>query len=337
MEGDSAYRFTIKAISISGLKEQKKKQVIAWLLLVSCAISGYLLFAYAREAPRTVHSFAQVDSLIETELAKFSIGIRQVEQSAVQVDSTFSRKIYQVSLPPGFSKTQLHAVLNRQFHPLGISTPAQVTFPDNQMQIHLEYRGTIIRTIELQTDPDLTVQRHPASIILALDEQPDSELLSLLTSFGEPIPLAFEVQQPMEANELQKILSGRYNRLCFWLQSKDNEDLIQSNPSMALRKLKQFEEVLPEANILLFGTSSGQRELLSQTDLTYVDARNAFRLYEEAGKATFLEELNKLKSEQSSSVVIISATETTLNWLNQKLPNLKKAGVTFRPPTKLTF
>jgi hypothetical protein len=77
--------------------------------------------------------------------------------------------------------------------------------------------------------------------------------------------------------------------------------------------------------------------MAAQTDLTFIDARKALYLHEKLGKASFLEELNKLKSDQSYSLAIITGNETTLRWLGEKLPELNKAGVELIPPPKINF
>lgn len=321
------------------MKEQKKKRIIALLLLISCTVSGFMLFTASYGTSEKFQSLAQADSLIEYELKSFSIHEQQIRRSSIEVDSTFSRAIYHIDLPAGFSKTQLHAELNRKFYPLGISTPARISFPDQQMQIHLKYKGTVFRTITLNTDPDLAYTRERASIIIAVDGFPDDELLNSLTSFGEPIPIVLSVSHPMEANELQKSLAGRYDRILFWLINDENEDLIQHNPTMALRRLKQFEDILPNARVQLIGSDNSSQvdNMIAQTNLTYIDARDALHLHEKLGKATFLEELNKLKSSRSYPLAVIKGNETTLHWLGEKLPELKKAGVELIPPPKINF
>lgn len=319
------------------MKEQKKKKFIALLLLLACLLSGYMLVRTSEEATKHLQSFAGADSLIELELESFRISDQYIQSANIQIDSSFSRKVYYVDLPSEFSKTQLHAELNNRFHPYGISLPARVTFPEGNMQVHLQYKQTIIRTIVLRTDPDLTLQRSSASIVVAFNEQPDEELLNTIANFGEPIPIVLGVQHPMEANELKKTLGGYYNRILYWLQTESNEDLIRHNPTMALRQLKQFEDLLPQANILLFNQADKSNSIATQTDLTFVNMENALRLHEELGKAAFLEELESLKANQSYPIAIITANETTLSWLEQKLPDLKKAGVILIPPPKTTF
>lgn len=324
------------------MKEQRKKRIIVLLLFVSCTVSGYLLWAASDGTTQQLQSLSRADSLIERELQKFSIPSQHISTSVTRIDSAAIRKTYQVELPPGFSKTQLHAELNRRFYPLGVSTPTTVRLPEHNMNIHLLYRGTIFRTLKLRTNSELSLHRNRASIIVAFEGLPDSELLNKLTSMGEPIPIVLNITHPMQANELLKSFSGQYERILFWLQNDEGEDLIQSNPSTARRRLNQFENVLPNAELLLVDRGSSNqlnrsKQIVTQTALTFVDAREALRLHEELGKASFFEELNKLTSAQSPSLAIISGNETTLNWLNQKLPELKKGGVELVPPPKITF
>ncbi|HLR33129.1 MAG TPA: hypothetical protein VK074_11605 [Fodinibius sp.] len=321
------------------MKEQKKKRVIVTLLLISCAVSGYILLAASDGTPKKLQSLARADSLIAYELAKFNIASQQIRRSSITVDSSFNRKVYRINLSPGFSKTQLHAELNRTFHPLGISTPARVTFPDRQMRIHLEHEGTIVRTLVLNTDPDLAYRRARASIIVVLNEIPGNSLLDKLISFGEPIPVVLPIDYPMQANEFQKSLSGRYDPILFWLQNEEDEDLIQHNPPAARRQLKQLEDILPNARLLLTGgaASADMETIAARTALTFINTRNALRLHEELGKASFSAELNKLKSGISHPIAIVTGNETTLNWLGEKLPDLKKAGVVLVPPPEFDF
>src|SRR5699024_1238225 len=163
-------------------------------------VSGYILLAASDGTPKKLQSLARADSLIAYELAKFNIASQQIRRSSITVDSSFNRKVYRINLSPGFSKTQLHAELNRTFHPLGISTPARVTFPDRQMRIHLEHEGTIVRPLVLHIDPDLAYRRARASIIVVLNEFPGNCLLYKLISFGQPILAVLPTDYLMQAN-----------------------------------------------------------------------------------------------------------------------------------------
>lgn len=320
------------------MKEQKKKKVIAILLFVSCFVSGYMLFMSSGKASRQLRNLAQADTLINKELAAFHIKDRQVRVSTINIDSTFSRKIYHIGVPFQFSKTQLHADLNNTFYKYGVRTPAKVSFPEKNVQIELVYHKTVIRTISIQTDPDLVLNQHKINILVVFNEIPDDEIISQLTSLGDPIPIVLTIKSPMEANELAKKLKTRYRHLIFWLQNDNGNDLIKTNPAKAINKLNQLEDIMPEAKMLLFNNQSDEKpKLVSKTDISFVDASNALMLHEDLGKASFQEELDKLANDPSQSMALVIGNETTVSWLSKKLPELKRAGVDITYPPNTHF
>ena len=319
------------------MKEQKKKRLIALLLLVSCVISGIMLFATSEEGAQRLRTLAQADSLIKQELAAFNISDEQILLSATRIDSNFSRKTYHIGLPYQFSKTQFHAELNNRLHKYGVGTPAKVTFPERNVDIHLLYRGTVIRTLAMQTDPEMVLKRNRISLLFVFDGRPDTELINQIASLGEPIPVVIKIKNPLQANEIRKELTN-YKRLIFWLEDRDGEDLIRTSTPAATAKLKQIEEVLPSAHILQFQyPQKTRRKIAGQTDLTFIDAADALMLHQEVGKGAFFEELHKLQANRNHSVAVITGNETTISWLAEKLPELKKAGATVVPPPQTNY
>lgn len=320
------------------MKEQKKKRVIASLLLVSCFISGYLLFAASGGESNRLHDLARADSLIQKKLSDFNISNRQVQITTTRIDSNFSRKTYHIGLPYRFSKTQFHAELNRTFHDLAIETPAKVTFPERNVNIHLLYRGTVVRTLSLQTDPELVMNRSRISILITFTQLPNEKLISDLASLGEPIPIVIKVKNPMQADNFKKQINSYYDHVVFWLQNQDGESLMTANPSTAASQLKQLENVLPEAQILQFRQNDQtQQQLMTNTNLTFINATNALLLDDGLDKSSFFERLNKLYAQPDHSMAVITGSETTLSWLQEKLPELKKAGIEIVPPPQTNF
>lgn len=321
------------------MKEQKKKRLIALLLLISCFISGYMLFAIPGMSSQQIQSFAQADSLIREELSAFNIEEQQFQISSIRVDSQFTRKIYHIGVPYQFSKTQFHAELNKRFYPYSVKTPAKITFPEKDMDIHLLYQNTVIRSLSLQTDPDLTLNQNRISILVVFENVPGEDLMSRLKSLGEPIPIVLTVENPIQANELRKRIGSQYEHIIFWLQNDQGEDLITADRAKALNKLRQLQEVLPEAVILQYPSpgkisAENKKMLVSNTKIAFVDASNAPILDEQMEKASFLDSLEKLQSRQTHAMAIITGNETTLRWLSQKLAELKKAGAVIVPPVK---
>ncbi|WP_445665713.1 hypothetical protein [Fodinibius sp. AD559] len=281
-------------------------------------------------------SLAQADSLIQQQFSIFNISDDQVSIATTRVDSNFSRKTYYVGLPYRFSKTQFHAELNDALYPFGIRTPARVTFPQKNVDIQLSYRETVIRTISLQTDPELSLQQNDISLLLSFDEIPQSQIISQLNALAEPIPLVLKIEQPMQVQTLKKELNGRYPSVIFWFQNKNGDDLIKTNPEAARARLDRLQDISPNSHVLI--TENEATPLINKFNkLTFVDVSNAQLLHEQLGKKAFLEELTILQSNTRSYLALITGTETTVEWLIEKLPDLKKAGARIIPPPKMNL
>lgn len=297
-----------------------------------------MLFAGPGGEVKQLSSLAQADSLIQSKLSEFNIGEEQIRISTSQVDSSFIRKTYHVDLPFQFSKTQFHAELNRTLHKYSIKTPAKVTFPEQNIAIHLLTSGTVIRTLSLETDPKLVMSHNKVSILFTSEELPGETLVSELASLGEPIPLVIKIEDPMQANEFAKKIKNHYNRLIFWLQDNNGESLMATNPDNAKRKLNQLGDILPEAHILQFRQNDQrQQQVMTKTNLTFINASDALLLNEEMGKASFFEELDKLLSQPEHSTAVVNGSHQTLSWLKEKLPELKKDGIDLVPPPQTSF
>lgn len=132
------------------MKEPLQKKIIVLLLVISCFISGYTFFTVSDHSSKTLHSFAQADSLIEQELANFNILPDQIRTQTIVIDSTFSRKVFRVEVPTHLSKTEIHAELNEIFYPYAVKTPGRVIFPEKHIKIHFLYQDTIVRTLFLE-------------------------------------------------------------------------------------------------------------------------------------------------------------------------------------------
>jgi hypothetical protein len=318
------------------LKEQKKKQLIAILLLVSCFVSGFILFSTSDQNTKRLKSLAQADSLIQQQFSSFNISEDQISVAITRVDSSFARKTYYVGLPYRFSKTQFHAELNEFLHPFGVRTPARVTFPQKDVDIQLSYRETVIRTISLQTDPELSLQQNDISLLLSFENIPQPEIISQLNALAEPIPLVLKIEQPMQVQSLKEELNGQYSSVIFWLQNKNGDDLIKTNPEAARARLDRLQDISPNSHVLV--TGSNAKPLVNKFNtLTFVNASNAQLLHEQLGKKVFLEKLTLLQSNTRSYVALITGTETTVEWLIEKLPDLKKTGARIIPPPKMNL
>ncbi len=130
-----------------------RKRWIVLLLVASCLAGGILLLTWTPQEYQILRSPAQLDSLIELNLERFQVEDQRVRTTSIRLDTTEVRRIYNLRLPPHISKTQWHYELDKLVRPYGVSTPARVIFPEQDMRIHLAYRENILRTLHIRSDP----------------------------------------------------------------------------------------------------------------------------------------------------------------------------------------
>jgi hypothetical protein len=127
----------------------RKRVLIAGMLIVSCAMSIYLLWTTEPIPAQHLSSSGQLDSLITDSFQQFNISSSQIRSQNIRIDSSFSRKRYVVEVDPAFSKTSFHYKLHERIWPYRAETIGIVYFPERDMQIHIAYNGTIHRTVFL--------------------------------------------------------------------------------------------------------------------------------------------------------------------------------------------
>ncbi|TYP92700.1 hypothetical protein LX73_2063 [Fodinibius salinus] len=319
------------------MKEQKKKLIVAALLLLSCLICGYLLISADYRAYR-LKQISTADSLIQNVISDFDIGEQQINISSTRVDSNFKRKTYRVGVPYQFSKTQFHAELNNLFYAYGVQTPTTVDFPQEDFTIQLLYNDTVIRTILLQTDPKLAAaNKKQISLLITFDGIPSTTILNQLKQLGEPIPIVLKITNPMQANQMREEIASNYDHIIYRLYNDQGTDLLKTNQRKAVTKLTQLQEILPNATMLFYSRADQQKkqqtkQLLTQSNITFVDATDALMLHERMGKTSFVQSLEQLQLKESASMAVINGTRETIDWLNQQIPRLKKAGITITAP-----
>lgn len=320
------------------MDKQKKKKLIVLLLAIGCLISGFIYISADQYSQNRLGGLASADSLIQRVITDFGISDEQVSVSKTRVDSAFYRKTYYVGVPFQFSKTQLHATLNKRFYPYRVQTPAKVKFPEKDMDIQLLYKSTVIRTVKVQTDADLAYSKNHISLLVVFDELPGTSIINQLKKLGEPIPIVVKVTNPMQANRWRQQIVPRYNRIIYWLQNKDGKDLISTDYAEALEKLNQLNNTLANPTMLLHLSdeeSPETTELTKRTKLSFVDASDALMLHKRMGKASFYQNLTQLQLNDTPSVALISGSTKTLQWLNDKIPALKKTGAKIIVPPQL--
>lgn len=132
------------------------KKIITALLLGACILSGIIFVYTPTFVPIKVSTQAELDSLIQLSFEDVGLVSNQIRIYNIEIDTSFSRKVYRVRVPATFSKTSFHLELHKRLHPLGLTTPSRVVFPERDMNIYIENEGTVFRTIRLITDNEVT-------------------------------------------------------------------------------------------------------------------------------------------------------------------------------------
>lgn len=128
------------------------KRILTILLVIACILSAIILTATPPVVEKKIYTHAQLDSLIQLSFTEASIRPDQIRAFDVEIDTSFSRKVYRIRVAPSFSKTSFHLKLHKRFYDLGLDTPTRVVFPERDMNIYFSYNDTIIRTVRLITD-----------------------------------------------------------------------------------------------------------------------------------------------------------------------------------------
>ncbi|MEQ9265358.1 MAG: hypothetical protein RLN81_09070 [Balneolaceae bacterium] len=128
------------------------KRILAILLVIACILSAIILAATPPVVEKKIYTHSQLDSLIQLSFTEANLRPDQIRSSTVEIDTSFSRKVYRVRVAPSFSKTSFHLMVHKRFYDLGLDTPTRVVFPERDMNIYFSYNDTIIRTIRLITD-----------------------------------------------------------------------------------------------------------------------------------------------------------------------------------------
>lgn len=332
--------------------EKPKKILIALLLFASCVISALILVYSPGPSNRSLQSFAQADSLILQTFRTFNIAPDQRRVTVIRVDSNLVRKRYRVNLPPDFQKTTLHAELNRSFNRLSVETPATVTLPEQDLLVQLVYRGTVFRSIDLRTDPGLVMERNYASLMVAFDYVPSRSLLNKVIELGEAVPVVLRVSDAREARELENEIRPSHSRIYYWLtdraDSEPGNKTVETPRNNAFPPLIHLRELQPRVHVLSFKDLSAFRssssrsavKIASDKNITFVDVSSAMILDSNLGERLFKQELEKFEQQAKDGnhpVAIVLGNERALEWLGEKLNDLKRRGLYLTEPPEISF
>lgn len=327
------------------MSDRNKKYLIVALLLGACTASIFLLLSVPGSPTKNLHNVAQADSLIRRDLNVFNIPDRQIRERTIQVTESGIRKLYDVRVPPGFSKTHLHQEVHETFYEYGISAPARVTFPERDFHIQLLADNTIFATLRVSTDPDLNMVRSFGSILVAFDGKPSQEILRKMETLGDAIPIVLKIDDPGQTSELTDDLQNELSNILFWLQSENEDNVVDTDSENMLPKLQQVQQEIPGAGLLSFQSLHRENnasflQALSETNLDYIDVSEAILLHADLGRAAFKQELQKFRIQAGRGeypVAIVMGHEESLEWLQEELANFKKSGLRIISPKKNRF
>ena len=132
-----------------------KKIILVVLLIFACVSSAYLLLSIPTTTPMRISSQEHLDEIIQQGLREQGIANEHYRVYTAVQDSFFTRKVYQIDTPPGFSKTSLHYELHKLLYEYGVELPGKVQFPEQDLHLYVRVNGTIFRTIRVRTNPEL--------------------------------------------------------------------------------------------------------------------------------------------------------------------------------------
>lgn len=114
-------------------------------------VSFIILVATPSHTPAATKKLTDIDSLIVSTLYNNTAIGDNFRIFNVEIDSSFTRRVYRVPVHPSFSKTMFHYSLHESLIPFDVKTPASVLFPERNMNIYVYKDETVISTIRLIT------------------------------------------------------------------------------------------------------------------------------------------------------------------------------------------
>jgi len=129
----------------------KGKKLLTGLLLGACFLTGIILVITPVWKSNTIPDIKSLNEHIDFAIEQAGIKVSKFRKSEIEIDSTFSRSVFRIEVPPSFSKTTFHLALHHELSAFEIDCPAKLTFPEENMDIHILYNETVFRTIRLVT------------------------------------------------------------------------------------------------------------------------------------------------------------------------------------------
>lgn len=324
------------------MNPKQKKTYIALALFASCVLMLVLLFNSKRVEDLSISDLAVVDSLIYRELATYSIKKKQIKPKTIKTGE-FSRIYYDVRVPRGISKTQVHADLHYRLHELEIASPARLILPEKELAIHVYYNNTIIRTVQLRTDTSLKVQTFNSTLAFFTEKSPDLSLVERVRDLGEFTPLIFRTLEPDDAEKWYSKVNQAIKPVYVWLNETDRDEVITSTVWLK-DKLPQFSSISRNITVWVDQASASKQDSqvayyrnnklksLKLEHIVYFDAEDGIYAYEQA-----LRKFKQLAQMDYNPILMVSVNSKSIGVIESRIVELKKLGIRFEPPVFRDF
>lgn len=318
----------------------KLRHRIAVALLVLCiAASGTLLYFPEIIEPAETASLEAIDAIIQSELTEFNIKQSQISERNAGVGDGFDRTILRVTVPQDFSKTFLHSELAMRMSPLGVGTPATVNVPDNEMNIHVYWRNTVVRTIELRYGSSVRNQS-PGVILLLTDSYPSETLLRSIAQMGEPVRLILKSDNTdVILSWLRQIPRTMKPPLVSLDYGAGVSGLSDERFDRYVADITRIRKQTSNASLILTqaGGAISDRRLarLRRTGIYLTVIKDPLTVAPSVDRDTFRADLQAFVYASRAGerpVLILPATTDFIDWLKEDLVNYKKGGLMLAEP-----
>lgn len=325
-------------MSLSAPSLELQKKILLWLLAGSCMAALLVLLFYPAEQRKHLHDLAIADSLIHQELALFNVPQNRIRTIEHTVGDHFTRKQYVVDLPVQVSKTHLHAELNKQLRPWQIKTVGHVDVAENEMTLYLVYRDTIIRSIELRTDPDFVRIPHPAELLVYFDRSPTSSQIERLQQINVPVGIVLRSDSRRLLTRWAEELPEALTPVLIWFDDAQTsfEESSMDSPEL-VRSLEAVTRIQNEVRVLAFApgenrsTDEANSKRLEELDVPVYPASGIMIITGE-DRFEFDRQMltySRLARQAAGPRLLVRVSDTTLDWLEEWIPRVQRGGVVF--------
>jgi hypothetical protein len=317
-----------------------RKRIILILLLICIGISGYLIGNPSFFDKPELYSLSEIDHIIESELVEFNIKQSQIRQRKSGLEEGFGRQILRVNVPANFSKTFFHSELAYRLNEYGIRTPAVVQLPNGDMNIHVYWLDTVVRTIELRRNTELVRYHDPGIILLESTTEPSSELLNKLALMGEPIRLVLRSDNADVLLSWLELVPRSSKPPIIHLDYRSSiTELKDDRFDRFVNEISRINKQWPNTAVLLnlenIELAETRIKRLKRTGAHVVRVTKPLPVPERITRDEFKILLGDFVSQSRAGmlpVLMIPGKVNILDWLQQDLVNYKKGGLNLSEP-----